>query len=205
MKYSGWLALGAGFFGLLALGAARSRSGGPVLIIAEGVRYQVTEADWLWLARALSQESGDYEGQVAAAWAMVSRFCAFAQRRPGLFPTLTALVRAFSQPVNPIWSSLDACTEDGRGCCGRRCTQADIDRRLAVQARSWEVLEARFPSAYQVVQAFRRGAPPANLIPGYTNFAACYATDGRGLNIGGNCFFQDPPVEGAVTVQRGTP
>lgn len=198
---SKWWALVAGGLGLAVIGAraaARGGAAGEAVILAPGVTYQPTMDEWLWFARSLSAESGSREGQLAAGWAMVQRFCAFEQRDPATFATFGAMVRAFSQPVNPIWSAVDACTPDGRGCCGRRCTQADVERRLRIQARSWSDLRDRHSSAYELAQAFAQGRPPRNPIPGYTNFAACWAAPG--LEIGGNCFSQSPPVEGPVEV-----
>lgn len=195
-----WKALGTIAAGVVLMGASSSRRRNAS-IVAPQVQYTPSDEDWLWLAVACSAESGDYRGQLAACWAMISRFAAFEQRTPGQFPTLTSLVRAFSQPVNPIWSDLDACTSDGRGCCGHRCTQADVNRRLRIQARSWSWISENQPSLYRMINLFKEGRPPENPIPGYTNFAACWATGNRGLDVSGNCYFRDPPLQGEVQVR----
>jgi len=195
--------------GVLLLGAKPARGHGT--IVARGVSYTPTMDEWLWFARACLGESSELEGQTAAGWAMVARFAALRQTVPAWREkSFSSFVLSFSQPVNPLWSSFDACThrnpadlEEGemaRGCCGTRCTQAQLDRRHFIQSRSWQWLREREPELYFMVMSFAAGVPPANLVPGMTNFAACNQTRCNDTRVGGNCFCGEPTLDGSVSV-----
>lgn len=60
------------------------------------VEYDVTDADYLTMLRAL-----EYEGppETAVAWTLMQRF---AYLYP-LYPTLERFVKAYAQPINPDW------------------------------------------------------------------------------------------------------
>lgn len=62
--------------------------------------YQVTEGDRLWLLRAVAAEGPD-ESQVAQT--LVNCFAYLYSRKPAPHRSLTWLIRAYAQPVNPRW------------------------------------------------------------------------------------------------------
>ncbi len=204
MKERDWQKLGLGALGavglLLLVGAKPARGHGTIL--GQGVSYTPTMDEWLWLCRACYGESDEHEGRVAAAWAMVQRFVALRQTASESWgsKSFASLVRSFSQPVNPIWSSTNACTQDGRGCCGSRCSQADIDRRRFYQSRSWDWFREREPDLYFMVMSFAAGLPPANPVPGMTNFADESQSRCNDIAVAGNRFCNEPPLQGSVSV-----
>jgi hypothetical protein len=184
--------------GVLLLGAKPARGHGT--ITAPGVSYTPTMDEWLWFARACYGESDSLEGQTAAGWAMVARFAALRQSAAAWREkTFVQLVRAFSQPVNPIWSANSACTSDGRGCCGN-CTAEVLGHRAFVQSRSWAWLQEREPELYFMVMSFAAGVPPRNPVPGMTNFAGGSQRRCDEVTVDGNMFCGDPPLEGTVSV-----
>ena len=63
--------------------------------------YRASTDDRLWMLRAVAGEGGEHR-RVASV--LVQRFRFLDETRPGLFPTLERLVRAYSQPVNPRWA-----------------------------------------------------------------------------------------------------
>lgn len=61
---------------------------------------EITAEDALWLARALAGEGPPH---THIAQTLVNRWAWLADFVPGTYPTLTSLVRAYAQPVNPAW------------------------------------------------------------------------------------------------------
>lgn len=102
---------------------------GRVVAPSSAFNRTVTEEDALWLGRALVGEEGERASRAAhhAVASTLIRRWAFASRSyPRSFPTLTAMVRAYSQPVNPIW--------ENRG-------DADaIARRARIRSLAWSQL-----------------------------------------------------------------
>lgn len=150
-------------------------------------RYALSDDDMLWLARAVWGEAGgDTEGGKAVAWAMVQYHALVlgpGGRRPA-FPTFTALLRAYCQPINPRWASHDAA-----GCRQNpeRCTERHLARRRQVTNATW----AEIPAGVQhIVEALADGALE-NPVPGMTDWAA-YEWSRRSkvplVTIGGNRF-----------------
>lgn len=206
MNRATWQKLGLGALALLGgallLGAKPARGHGT--ITWRGGSYTPTMDEWLWLARACYGESRSLEGRTAAAWAMVSRFVALRQQSPEFWgsKSFASLVRAFSQPVNPAWSSSSACV-GGRGCCGsttEACAPEVLAHRRFVQGLSWQWIQEREPELYFMIMSFAAGVPPSNPVRGMTNFGG----GGQGrcdeVTVGGNGFCAEPPLEGAVSV-----
>lgn len=61
---------------------------------------EVTPEDRLWLLRAVAREGAPHD---LVAQALVNRWAYLHDQRPGLYPTLAELVRAYAQPINPRW------------------------------------------------------------------------------------------------------
>jgi hypothetical protein len=94
--------------------------------------YTVTEADVLWLARAVEAE-GAIQSQVAAT--LVNGFCF--QRSRGQSRDLATFVRAYAQPCNPRWYPLgDLYLRDIEGKTPSELKQATAaaERRAAVHS-----------------------------------------------------------------------
>lgn len=115
-----WFALASAFSALVVAGGwslwrahrpapSTDRHDGPsaagTILAARGprgtLRYTVTQRDELWMLRAVE---GEGRLRVEVAQTLVNRFMYLAARRPGLYPTMQGLVRAYAQPVNPIWA-----------------------------------------------------------------------------------------------------
>lgn len=153
-----------------------------------GFVYHITDEDILWLARAIWGESGPRGGRpgAAVAWAM-AQYHALVLSRQGdrpKFSTLTNLLRAYCQPINPIWASMS-----GRGCQRRpdHCTERHLRRRRQITNASWEQIPA---PVRELVMRFVQG-DVRNPVPGATDWAA-YDWQRRSkvplINISGNKF-----------------
>lgn len=70
------------------------------VISARGRRLPIYAFDWLWLARAVQSEG---EPRDLVAQVLVNRWAWLRDQGNATFPTLTSLVRAYAQPVNPLW------------------------------------------------------------------------------------------------------
>jgi hypothetical protein len=139
----------------------------------------------------------------AVLWSVATRHMTL----PSLFRSgsFTTTMRAFSQPINPIWASPAAC-RNGRGCCGSvtgscgsvtgSCSPTKLQRRLRIRTKPWLALPLH---VRVLVDNFVAGRV-RNPIPGYNNFAARGAISSRSLSsstlppqtIGGNTFVRDP-------------
>lgn len=125
-------------------------------IVGAGRSYQITSNDLLWLARAVACEGGN---EAATAWTYAWRFIV-----KGWRGTLADLVRAHSQPVNPIW---DEASDERCVSNPSRCTPAQLERRARCASATWDSL----PEQVRIkVLAWARGAL-GNPAPKATDFA----------------------------------
>jgi len=195
--------------------------GGRGKISFNDFEYTVTADDRLWMGRMLIGETGESgwdsrdpaeqeakrQAGVAVLYSVAERFASNPSLRSNTGNTFTGVMRAFSQPINPIWSSLSACS-NGRGCCGSEgtmCTPAHLSRRQRIQSKSWNALPEGVRS---LVDDFIAGRV-TNPIPGYNDFAAATHISQSALNssvvtpinIGGNMFIKRPASQG---FQQGT-
>jgi hypothetical protein len=99
---------------------------------AAGYVYQVTAEDLLWLGRAVEFEGG------TAPDATIWTYAQLAVRRNA--SSLTALIRAHSQPVNPLW---DESTDEKCQMYPEHCTVSQLERRARAVATPWSGLSAR--------------------------------------------------------------
>lgn len=118
----------------------------------------MTPNDMLWLARSTEAEGGT--APAATIWTYAQR--QVAASRTG---SLADLVRAHSQPMNPIWSS-----PSGSGCVSDppKCTPAILAHRLAAQSKPWSNIAS---GVREKVVCFATGLLP-NPVPGAVDFAA---------------------------------
>lgn len=163
---------------------SRVRVEAGVLIGPGDVRYRLTSEDRLWLGRAVLGETGGADRTAAAAvlWALAQNFMLVigsGGARPR-FASMTAMARAYCQPINPAWSVA------GEGHCLDRpeaCTEAKLSRRARVQSTSWSALPEATRSA---VEAFFAGTLP-NPVPGATDWSGAFWA-GATRQVGGNWF-----------------
>jgi hypothetical protein len=71
-----------------------------VIVSPAGRALPWSNEDALWLARAVEAEGSP---ETLVAQTLVNRWAWLADANPGAYPTLTSLVRAYAQPVNPGW------------------------------------------------------------------------------------------------------
>jgi hypothetical protein len=119
----------------------------------DGWHYQIVPDDVLWLARSSKFEGGSHS---AVLWTYAQRL---ANHRGA---SLMNLVRGHSQPVNPIWASLDA-----PGCLKHpeKCTESQLARRRQASSAPWESL-----ATADLVLSWAQGKVPNNA-PRSTDFA----------------------------------
>lgn len=150
--------------------------------------YRLTDDDLLWLARAIWGESGaDNEtGGAAVAWAMVQYHALVIGRTGGrpAFSTFASLLRAYCQPINPKWASLNA-----SGCREHpdRCTETLLRRRAMITSAAWGSIPE---TPKRVVERLIAGSL-SNPVPGLTDWAAYEWQRGSQVplvNVRGNRF-----------------
>lgn len=195
-----WLTAAGVGLSLFAVGAVaramtRRRSGTePTVTVRNrviygpgGFRYHITDDDMLWLARAIWGEADQNErGGAAVAWAMAQYHALVlgsGGRRPA-FSTLTALLRSYCQPINPMWASLDA-----SGCrrSPDKCSDGLLRRRAMITNARWESIP-EVPR--RIAERLAAGDLP-NPVPGMTDWAARdWGRDSQAgvVNIAGNRF-----------------
>lgn len=153
---------------------------GGVLHGPVGNPTTLTDEDMLWLGRAIVGETGgrNAEWAAAVAWALAQNMKLV--RRTSPFTTFTGIVRAYCQPVNPIWASASAA-----GCqrSPQACTEAHLLRRQQISSMTWGALPEATRNA---VTAFRAGTL-ANPVPGAVDWHANHF-QGATTEIGGNWF-----------------
>lgn len=99
---------------------------------ADGYVYQLKPEDLLWLARAVEFEGG------TTPEATIWTYAQLAVRRRAT--SLTSLIRAHSQPVNPLWDELSdpKCQQ-----YPEHCAETQIARRARAATTPWSSLSTR--------------------------------------------------------------
>lgn len=170
-----------------------------------GFRYGLTPEDLDVAARMLANEGGN---KAADLFTMAQRFVLLHRS----FPTFAAMLRAFSQPVNPKWlANGEFCRPGGRYAGTPSCSPGALAHRAEVQDPN-----TRYPSAAAYVARWAAGGV-ANPVPRATDFRADDARAHELVNSGqmqlvladGNWYFADGGSEdwpeNFVTVSgRGT-
>ncbi len=161
--------------------------------------YTLDDRDVLWLAKSLARETRDELGRAACAYTMLQRFLRWTGKR---WESFYDLIRAFSQPVNPIWADPESakCRQYPEAC-----EESRIERRRITQAWKWDEIPQ---GARDVAVAFAAGHL-ANPTPDAVDFASVglVRRQGKtGTTIGGNTFLDaeqanGPWRSGRVTVE----
>ena len=179
--------------------------------------FSLDDEDMLWAARMIVGEGG--EGAKLPViqsylWAMANRWHLFG----GSWPTFTALVRAFSQPINPIWARDGSmCRAGGKYHGTKFCDEDKLRRRERVTRMPWDDVPIHIRTA---VRQFAAGqlAPPdewASVRKGrISNWGAKWLKnkagvplperEPQGLLIADEWFFEDRSLRaGEVRVEGG--
>lgn len=197
-----------GGFGLIALltslwgrgGKAQAASSGALqtgrVYVRNGVLHgptgsvRLTSTDKLWLARAIVgevtesatrwQQADTQLGGKAVAWALAQNLMLVGSSPPRM-SSFTSLIRAYCQPVNPLWSRNGAkCTS---GNYPDHCTESKLQRRARISSLSW----AQIPSQVRsIVDSFWAGTlenPVSGLVDWHAN-----SYSGAQVQIAGNWF-----------------
>jgi hypothetical protein len=134
------------------------------VVFRDGSTYRLTSRDVLMAARMAVYEGGDAADTL---WTMTQRF-SFAKRQYGTF---SALLEAFSQPINPIWSaSGEMCMPGGQYAHRAECSEDKLQRRHEASHASMADLALRDPEAIQKVHLWAN-ARLRNPVPTAVNFA----------------------------------
>lgn len=156
----------------------------------DGWSYRLTAEDVLWAARAALCEDSSPEGTAAVLWTWTQRYAL-----PGFrdrFPTFRSLVRAHSQPVNPIWARTGSrCRPGGAYAGSTHCSETRLRRREACARRGWGDMPEPFVA---LVTRWAKGRLP-NPVPGAVDFAAASVSQQSGdellYRIGGQRFYSE--------------
>jgi len=134
------------------------------IVASDGWSYQLTPDDILWLARSVDFEGGT--SPEAVIWTYAQRLAL-----PGIrnqYHTLTALVRAHSQPVNPKWARDGMfCRPGGYYADKPECSEAKLARRDRASTIAWDDIGPRVRDA---VTKFAHAELP-NPVPRSVDFA----------------------------------
>lgn len=169
-----------------------------------GGSYQIRRNDLIWAARAAAHE-GDHE---AVLWTWTSRWVSWGHRR---YDTLADMIRAHSQPVNPIWLKGGRCCPEALEDCTSPCfvtssnptgvgghcpcsTQA-LGRRARAIRLTWD----QIARSLQTKVTDWATARLSNPVPKATDFAASPCLDFAAqqrreiklLYVIRNCFYAD--------------
>jgi len=141
---------------------------GGVLYGPGGFRYQLTDDDLLWLARATWGETRDRDrGAAGVIWAM-AQYHALVLGRDGSRPKyarLADLLRNYCQPINPRW---DEPSDERCQAHPELCTPRHIERRRMYATTPWSGIPEAVRS---LVTRFAEGRLE-NPVPGLTDWAA---------------------------------
>ena len=150
-----------------------------LITAADGWQYQLTASDLDWLSREIANEGGN---DTATLWTMAQRLYALRAH----FSSMTSMIRAFSQPINPRWlAGGDLCVAHPA-----QCTAAQQAKRASAQDPS-----TSYPVKLAFVQQWAAGQVPNN-VPRAIDFRACDAAAQQLVDTGavtivlsaGNCY-----------------
>jgi hypothetical protein len=134
----------------------------------DGWDYQLTTTDVVWAARMVVGEGA--EDASAILWTMTQRFGGLQA-----WDTFTELLRAYSQPINPLWYRDGACCAPGATGCPTRnsagspaCSERAFARRTRITNLAWDEIPAHVRRT--VLQWARAELP--NPVPQAVHFAA---------------------------------
>lgn len=161
--------------------------------------YTLTEEDKLWLARAMAGEAGEnpgnLDGHKCVGWAMINRF--LLSPAQGNWKTLTELLRAFCQPINPKWALGGPKCPQSSPDRDDPCYVGKLARRERITALPWNAIDADIRNLADAFAAGEVFMPDAVLELNHhriSNWAAYRVKQPIGytdINVGDNWFFED--------------
>jgi len=186
----------------------------------------IRDNDLIWIARMVVGEGGyqvEEDAASALMWAMAHRY--LLHPKQSNWPNFTALLKAFAQPINPIWdgnpnnqSGTDKCEPGGQYYGTDHCSPSRLARRKKMANMAWEDIPLRVRNW---VVEFQNGVlfPPDKLArlrkPRISNWGAKSMKKNlngkkvplsewapHGINLGNNWFFEDKSlIDGFVDVE----
>lgn len=164
----------------------------------------------LWLARMLWGEGGYKCSEKKCScllWAIMNRWNLWPGRK--YYKTFVKLIRAFSQPINPIWQKGGTMAEKYKNKPAGSIQR--LKRRAFVSTLTWKKLEKKAPQIVKAVKEFQKGTLfPADVLTTIpkariSNWASLPSTPTKyphGLDIDGDWFFEDESlIKGFVKVE----
>jgi hypothetical protein len=134
----------------------------------QAVVFQLTADDVLWTARAAAREAAS-EAAITT-WVFTQR--AVLAMLKGGTASYTSVLRAFSQPINPIWARDGSMCRVGGPYAGKpECSEDKLQARDWYTHATWDQLDAKHPNVTAIVAQWAKGLLP-NAVPRVTNFAA---------------------------------
>ena len=174
---------------------------------AAGKELVLSDRDALWLARMVVGEGGrtaSTEKMRALIWAISNRYLLLpAQRKRS---SLTSILQAFSQPINPRWDGEDEndndfCVPGGKWYGTKFCDPSRLKRRAQMMSMPWSAIPKKIQTA---VEQFRSGDLPQPKAMAklkaqgkpykINNWASLPSTPKKfpgGIDIDGDWFFED--------------
>lgn len=139
-----------------------------------GLHYRTTTTDVNWAFRmSIGEHPEDYD---SVLWCMVQRLF-FLNRRhrgdiiasPGHYNTLTKLLRAYSQPINPRWLRGGSFCDSAQELSRDSCAPNRLARRERLQSPTLTLDAKEQELLRKVIHWFM--APTHNQVPGAVHFA----------------------------------
>lgn len=181
------------------------------IFAASGKEYIITDEDALWLARMVVGEGGkdaSVEKIRALLWAIMNRFLLVPEQRKRT--SLTDLVRAFSQPINPRWDgegSDDFCAPGGKYYETDFCSSAKLKRRAQITAMPWAEIPKRIKDEIEALRSGELPLPKAmtklfamgkpHRITNWASYPSVREKFPQGIDVLGDWFFED---KGALAI-----
>lgn len=157
----------------------------------DGATYVLSDDDVNWLARSLWGEGGHTRKTAGAiAWCMFRRYFLWPGNK---WESFTALIRAFSEPVNPnLYRNGDFCKPPGPGGVPKagkfygtsHCKEEKFQQREMYRTGDVPFAPKTFAEAFAQGQLPEPSAVPDRCV----NFAQTGKTSKPGVDIGGNHF-----------------
>lgn len=171
-------------------------SGRPATYTGGGKSVTINPETAVWLGRMLVGESGTGIGGKAVLWTTMQRY--FDSK--GFTGSYLDFIRAFSQPINPLWlpggSKFEAAKKKTGQVYKTATSDAAVARRRKIQSMDWTEIPIKIQQLVAKMMIGTLDRPAKFGGKRHNNFASYSGVEkGRpgGVWIGGNYFFSDIP------------